>query len=75
MPHVCLKLPYPVFSGPELSGQLMSHRESLLVLCLGISGCPMKQPQNGLGCPVNWIARFRLGVRFWRELNDCFRRN
>jgi hypothetical protein len=53
----------------------MSHRESLLVLCLGISGCPMKQPQNGLGCPVNWIASFWLGVRFWRDLNDCFRRN
>jgi hypothetical protein len=31
----------------------MSHLESPLVLCLGISGCPMKQPQNGLGCPVN----------------------
>jgi hypothetical protein len=36
----------------------------LLVLCLGISGCPMEQPQNGLGCPVNWIASFRLGFRF-----------
>jgi hypothetical protein len=53
----------------------MSYRESLLVLCLGISGCPMKQPQNGRGCPINWIASFWLGVCFWCVLNDCFCRN
>ena len=53
----------------------MSRRESLLVLCLGISSHAMKQPQNGMGCPVNWIASFRLGGRFWCELNDCFCRN
>jgi len=49
----CLKLSYPVFSGPELSGYLMGHRESLLVLCLGISGCPMEQPQMP-GLPGQW---------------------
>jgi hypothetical protein len=58
MPHVCLKLPYSVLSGPELTGQLMSHRESLLVLCLGIIGRAVNQPQNGLGCPVKWVASF-----------------
>ena len=65
VPDLCLKLSYSVFSGPELSGQLMSCRESMLVLCLGIIGRAMNQPQNGLGCQVNWIAIFWLGVRFW----------
>jgi hypothetical protein len=48
----------------------MSHHESLLVLCLGISGCPMKKPQNGLRCPVNWIASFRPDVCFGFKGND-----
>jgi hypothetical protein len=75
VPDVGLQVSYPVFSGAELSGKLMSHSESLLVLGLDIGGYAMKQPENGLGCPVNWIVSFWLGVRFWRELNDCFCRN
>jgi hypothetical protein len=39
----------------------------LLVICLGIGSGTVKQPQNGLGCPVKWIASFWLGVRFWCE--------
>jgi hypothetical protein len=70
VPDLCLKLPYSVFSGPELSGQLMSRRESMLVLCLGIIGRAVNQPQNGLGCPVKWVASFRLDVRFWCKRND-----
>ncbi len=65
VPDLCLKLSYSVFSGPELSGQLISRHESMLVLCLGIIGRTVNQPQNGLGCQVNWIAIFWLGVRFW----------
>ena len=65
VPDLCLKLSYSVFSVSELSGQLMSRRESMLVLCLGIIGRAVNQPQNGLGCQVNWIAIFWLGVRFW----------
>ena len=53
----------------------MSHRKSLLALGLGIGGYTMDHPKNGLGCLINWIASFRLGVRLWRELNDCFCRN
>ena len=49
----------------------MSHFDGLPVICLGISSGPVKQPQNGLGCPVKWIASFWLGVRFWCERNDC----
>jgi hypothetical protein len=72
MPRVYLKVPYSVLSRPKLSGQLMSHRESLLVLCLGIIGRAVNEPQNGLGCPVKWVASFRhrLDVRFWRKRND-----
>jgi hypothetical protein len=66
-----LKFSYPIFSGAKLSRSLARHFYSLLVICLGISSGPMKQPQNGLGCPVKWIASFWLGVRFWCERNDC----
>jgi hypothetical protein len=75
VPDLCLKLSYSVFSVSELSGQLMSRRESMLVLCLGIIGRAVNQPQNGLGCQVNWIAIFWLGVRFWCQLNDRFCRS
>jgi hypothetical protein len=75
MPEVGFQFSYSVFSGSQLSRQLMSHSESLLILCLGIRGRAMKQPQNGLGRPVNRIASFRFGVWFWRKLNDCFCRN
>jgi hypothetical protein len=70
MPRVCLKVPYSVLSRPKLSGHLMGHRESLLVLCLGIIGRAVNQAQNGLGCPVKWVASFRLGARFWCKRND-----
>jgi hypothetical protein len=32
----------------------------------------VNEPQNGLGCPVKWVASFRhrLDVRFWRKRND-----
>ena len=49
----------------------MSHRESLLVLCLGIIGRTVDQPQNGLGYPVKWVVTsFRLDVQFWCKRND-----
>ncbi len=41
VPGMGLKLSYPFFSGPELSRQLMSRRESLLILSFGISGGPV----------------------------------
>ena len=62
MPEVGFQLSYSIFSGPQLSRQLMSYSESLLILCLGIRGCAMKQPQNGLGRPVNRVASLRFGV-------------
>ena len=62
MPEVGFQFSYSVFSGSQLSRQLMSHSESLLILCLGIRGGAMKQPQNGLRRPVNRIASFRFGV-------------
>jgi hypothetical protein len=62
MPEVGFQLSYSIFSGSQLSRQLMSHSESLLILRLSIRGCAMKQPQNGLGRPVNRIASFRFGV-------------
>jgi hypothetical protein len=62
MPEVGFQLSYSIFSGSQLSRQLKSHSESLLILRLSIRGCAMKQPQNGLGRPVNRIASFRFGV-------------
>jgi hypothetical protein len=44
----------------ELAGNLPRHQQR-----------PVKQPQNGLGCPVKWIGSFWLGVWFWCERNDC----
>jgi hypothetical protein len=38
MPEVGFQVSYSVFSGSQLSRQLMSHSESLLILCLGIRG-------------------------------------
>ena len=71
VPGMGLKLSYPIFSGAKLSRSLARHFDSLLVICLGIGSGTVKQPQNGLGCPVKWIASFWLGVRFWCERNDC----
>jgi hypothetical protein len=64
VPGMGLKLSYPIFSGAQLSRSLARHFESLLIVCLGISGGPVKHPQNSLGCPVKWIASFGLGVGF-----------
>jgi hypothetical protein len=74
LPGMGLKLSYPIFCGAKLSRLLARYFERLLVLCLGISGGPLNQPRNGLACPVKWIASFWLGVRFWCELKDSFRR-
>ena len=71
VPGMGLKLSYPIFCGAKLSRLLARYFERLLVICLGISSGPVKHPQNGLGCPVKWIASFWLGVRFWCERNDC----
>jgi hypothetical protein len=71
VPDMGLKLSYPIFSGAKLSRSLARIFESLLVVCLGTSSGPVNQSQNGLGCPVKWIASLWLGVRFWCERNDC----
>ncbi len=65
--------PLGLVSGLQRPGVDPTTDECLLILCLGISGCPVDQPQNGLGCPVKWIASFWLGTRLWRELNDGIR--
>jgi hypothetical protein len=57
-------LPNPVFSGPQFSRHKLTPAENLLVLCLGVTGCAVNQPQDGLGCPVDWIASLRLGIQF-----------
>ena len=62
MPGFCLKLPYPIFGAAKLSGQLVSHFDGLLVICLSITRRLVEQPQNCLACPVKWIARFRPDV-------------
>ena len=64
MADACLKFPYPVFSGAKLSRQLVSHFDGLLVICLSITGRPVKQAQDCLACPVKWVAR----VPTWRSI-------
>ena len=71
VPGMDLKLSHPIFSGAKLNRSLARHFDSLPVICLRIGSGTVKQLQNGLGCPVKWIASFWLGVRFWCELNDC----
>jgi hypothetical protein len=76
-------LPFPDYAGhgPQaLVSDLQRHEaeqsagasflESLLIICLGISGGPLNQPQNGAGCLVENIATFWHRARFWRDLND-----
>ena len=52
VPDLGFRLSYPVFSRPRLS-RLFGSLRGLLVLCLGISGCPMEQPQMP-GLPGQW---------------------
>jgi hypothetical protein len=71
VPDMGLKLAYPFLGGTKLGRQLVCHLERLLVVCLGSGGRPVNQSQNGLRRPIQRIASFRFGFRFWRKRNDC----